>query len=331
MMTISENLADKSRELTETWNKLRMDIAAKPVLVGRYFGKIVFSNSRTINIFQITDSDQRIGLRIESNNSLYKGDQFEHLDIQGNLATKDGRKVILVFLKDQNLETVFAQFCAHLIHEASDWENANGALFLKTNIKNWLEFLKKTSSALSEDRELQLFSEILVLNELISAENAEAVKFWKAPEGEVKTFVTSASCIVVKSMKEKKSSVAINSLEELETPPATFLAVFRGIKSQEGMKLSTLIAKTSERLGIGSKENELFKRKLSLYGYLVDLPHDQEKSWKIKVESWFDCSTSNFPKICRTGTSEAIKTARYEIIPELLTHFEIATPIKIED
>lgn len=316
-------------QIKKVWDETRDDLEKHPLEEGKTVGRVIFSGNGALKIFAIVDSEFRIGLRIESDNSRYRGGDYEHFDIVGNLQTRSGRPFILLFLKNPLLEDVFINFCSDLVEAASSWENGNGVKFLQSQLEKWHELLKRSSKKLSEEKEIGLFGELVTLEKLLKSGEVDVIEGWKGPLGAAQDFLTSHGPIEVKTVKSSNVTIKVSSLEQLDFPPKVLLTIITLDQDEsKGISLFEQVEKIGALLKNSPNSMRNLVKKLELSSYRHEEGSKNGNKWVVQSQKWFDTSSPEFPSLRRSICPPAIEQAKYQVRVSSLSQFEIPTIIE---
>lgn len=145
---------------------------------------------------------------------------------------------------------------------------------LLTTLDDWRR-LFRPSRELTEEKAMGIFGELLVLRELASINPFRAVEAWVGPEGLSHDFVTAHGEVEVKTTKQGGRSVAISSLDQLESASGAPLVLVRQEVqvSPNGRNVTELVEEL-ERLGCLREE---IADKLAEVDFMLGVDDDRHR------------------------------------------------------
>lgn len=248
---------------------------------------------------------------------LPEGHGFEvaRVDIYG-----DSRRWIALTRKESGSFELFCEMVGD-VTGAMDVVSAGGeARILRAmlgRVKLWQEFMRKGVQALTNETELGLVGEILVLNALIDAgvPSCQAIEAWIGPEGGVQDFVLGSGAIEVKTTLSSLGFPAkIGSIEQLDDSvrKPIFVSGVRVSLRETGKNLPNLISLVTENLQNDPEAMRMFTDKLLKAGYIHS--HAEHYFRRFCVDEIKTLEVSDgFPRIISGNVPDGIRRAAYEI------------------
>jgi hypothetical protein len=199
-----------------------------------------------------------------------------------------------------------------------------------SRIKSWQQFMERPRDGrLSDEDELGLFGELSVVRLLLKTglSASSVMEYWKGPANGLRDFMTETFDLEVKSTASANHFPArISSLEQLDdvSGQTVCLAAFRFSIQDSGTNLPALI--NTVRNEIGWDGRAAFERSLLLAGYEDAFAAEYTRSF-VPVDERVFMMTANFPRLSRTMTPLAIRSAEYELDLDLVD----AATVELDD
>lgn len=96
-------------------------------------------------------------------------------------------------------------------------QNIDEVEAVNTTIQNWISFWKTNyRETLSEESQIGLIAELLMLKELCKINPDNAINSWKGPTGEKNDFVFSEWNLEIKGTRSKRQIIKINGIDQLK-------------------------------------------------------------------------------------------------------------------
>jgi len=170
-----------------------------------------------------------------------------------------------------------------------------------------------------------LLGELLFLQELI--EKGEpllmAVQGWVGAGGADQDFVYEDGWHEVKSVGASAASVTISSLEQLDCADEGELVIMRIDKAAPdkagALSLNDAVRQISSKLTDASGALDLFRSKLSTYGY-IDLQEYSEQKYSFSGSQRYGVNDT-FPRLTRQNVPTQIESLHYELSLLSLTNW----------
>lgn len=237
----------------------------------------------------------------------------------------DNRWTLSFELLRNEQQGVFAILCCDVIEYSRAAVNENEALDLViSRYKQWSKLLESQKSGLMDEITRKgLLGELLFLEERISTVETPliAIQGWSGADSADQDFMYPDGWFEIKSVGISATSVTISSLEQLNCADDGMLVVMRIDKVAPdragAISLNEVVHRISERLIGNADALDLFRAKLSAYGY-IDLQEysEQKYYWSGKQSYRVDDS---FPKLTATNVPAQIVSAHYELnLPSLV-------------
>ncbi|MFG1379435.1 PD-(D/E)XK motif protein [Xanthobacter sp. V2C-8] len=195
-----------------------------------------------------------------------------------------------------------------------------------SRIRAWQSFMSRPKSArMSDESELGLFGELVLLEELLNAgvTEAEAVACWQGPFDGLHDFSFEGGAIEVKTTPSSSGfSVRISSLEQLDEAiiPLLFLAGVRAVIRTGGETLPERATRLRERLPQWVQSG--FDMRLLHAGYDPALANEHVRRLGCAELRLLEIG-GDVPRLSRSALSPAIRAAEYVLDLDLI---DVARP-----
>ena len=236
----------------------------------------------------------------------------------------DDRWTLSFELLRNEQQSVFAILCSDVIEHSRSAACEVDALELVINrYKQWSKLLESQRSGLmDEHRRKGLLGELLFLEKriAISDNSLSAIRGWVGADGADQDFMYPDGWFEVKSIGVSTTSVTISSLEQLDCLDAGELVIQRIDKvapdKAGAFSLNDVVCRISASLVGDAEAIDLFRAKLSAYGY-IDLQEYSEQKYYHTGTAKYRVDES-FPKLTAKNIPTQIVSAHYELnIPSL--------------
>lgn len=197
-----------------------------------------------------------------------------------------------------------------------------------SRIRSWQQFMERPRDRrLSDEEELGLVGELTVVRRLLytGMPAASVMEYWKGPANGLRDFMTETVDLEVKSTVSANGFPArISSLEQLDdvSGRTVCLGAFRFSVQDSGTSLPALIE--TVRTEIGEDGRTAFERSLLLAGYEDAYAAEYVRSF---VDERVFMMAEGFPRLSRSGTPLAIRSAKYELDLDLVD----AATVELDD
>jgi len=237
---------------------------------------------------------------------------------------KDKRWTLSFELLRNEQQGVFAILCCDVIEHSRSATNEEEALKLVINrYKQWSKLLElQRSGLMDEHRRKGLFGELLFLEKRITISDGSlsAIRGWVGADGADQDFMYSDGWFEVKSVGVSTTSVTISSLEQLDCPDAGELIIQRIDKvapdKAGAFSLNGVVRRINATLIGDAEAIDLFRTKLSAYGYIDLQEYSEQKYFHARTERYR--VDESFPKLIAGNVQPQIVSAHYELsIPSL--------------
>ena len=201
---------------------------------------------------------------------------------------------------------------------------------LLSRVRSWQQFMERPRDRrLSDEEEVGLVGELSLLRRLLDTGTpvAAVMDYWKGPANGLRDFVTEALDIEVKATVSVNGFPArISSLEQLDDVSGrrVCLAAFRFSVQDTGQTLPEMI--DAVRNEIGDQGRSAFERSLLLAGYEDAYAAEYRRGF-VPVDQRVFVMAEDFPRLSRSGTPLAVRSAEYELDLDLVT----AAAIELDD
>lgn len=238
---------------------------------------------------------------------------------------EDNRWVLSFELLKNEQQSVFSIFCCDVIEYSRLIENEKDSLTKVINrYKQWSKLLESQKSGLlDEETRKGLLGELLFLQILLSKveSNLEIIQGWCGADRAAQDFIYTDIWYEIKSLIASANSVKISSLEQLACPFKGELIIMRIEKVPPdrvgGVSLNEVVSTIEHILAYDIVAIDLFRTKLSAYGYM-DLPEYSQQKYYHSATQHYRID-ENFPKLTSQSVSKQIIAAQYELsLPSLI-------------
>jgi hypothetical protein len=231
----------------------------------------------------------------------------------------DNRWTLSFELLRNEQQGVFAILCCDVIEHSRSAANEAEALKLVIDrYKQWSRLLETQRSGLMDENSRKgLLGELLFLQERIEkgVSALTAVQGWVGADGADQDFIYEDGWHEVKSIGTSAASVTISSLEQLDCAGEGELVIMRIDKAAPdksgALSLNDAVRQVSSRLTDASDALDLFRSKLSAYGY-IDLQEYSEQKYFCSGSQRYDVN-GTFPKLTRQNVPTQIESLHYEL------------------
>lgn len=231
----------------------------------------------------------------------------------------DNRWTLSFELLRNEQEGVFAILCSDIIEHSCPASNEKEALTLViSRYKQWSRLLESQRSGLMDENSRKgLLGELLFLQERIEKGNPAltAVQGWVGADGADQDFVYEDGWHEVKSVGASAANVTISSLEQLDCAGEGELVIMRIDKAApdkaEAFSLNDAVRQISSKLNDASDVLDLFRSKLSAYGY-IDLQEYSEQKYFCSGSQRYSVNNA-FPRLIKQNIPIQVESLRYEL------------------
>lgn len=236
----------------------------------------------------------------------------------------DNRWTLSFELLRNEQQDVFAILCCDIIEHSRPATNETEALELVINrYKQWSKLLEAQRSGLMDEHSRKgLLGELLFLQERIEKGDPlfMAVQGWVGADGADQDFIYEDGWHEVKCIGTSAMSVTISSLEQLDCDGEGELVIMRIDKTAPdksgALSLNDAVRQISIKLADASDALDLFRSKLSAYGY-IDLREYSEQKYYCSGSQRYGVNDT-FPRLIRRNVPLQVETLRYELsLPSL--------------
>lgn len=238
----------------------------------------------------------------------------------GHVETPLGEFSVWVAVTRNNQASIqmFTLMASDLITSVSVLKTEEHLIYrqLIARIVSWQQFMERPRrSRLTDEEETGLFSELTFLNKIIDngISPTLAVDYWKGPANGIRDFISPNVDVEIKATVSRNNFTAtISSLDQLDDfgTRCIYLVAYRFINDDGGETLSELINLIRKK--IGENGSVPFERNLLLAGY-EDISSDLYDRPYTLIDERLLIIDEEFPRIIRSKSPIAIKTAKYEI------------------
>ncbi len=237
----------------------------------------------------------------------------------------DNRWTLSFELLRNEQEDVFAILCSDIIeHSRTAPEEKDALALVISRYKQWSRLLESQSNGVMNDsRRKGLLGELLFLQKQMNQSSSvlEVIRGWVGADGADQDFIYEDGWHEVKSVGASAASVTISSLEQLNCTGEGELVVMRVDKvahdKSGAVSLNDVVHQISSTLAYAFDALDLFRSKLSAYGY-IDLQEYSEQKYYCSGIQRYDVSDT-FPRITRQNIPQQVESLHYELSLPALT------------
>ena len=231
----------------------------------------------------------------------------------------DGRWALTFTLMRKDQDSVFETLCSDIIcYSETAADEAAALLQVAKRYKQWDKLLEhQRKSLMDESSRKGLFGELVFLNQVMDKGKSAlpAVQGWVGPDGADQDFAYDGYWHEIKTVGLAADSIAISSLEQLNTETPGEIVVMRVDKCApqhaNARSLSEEVDLTIERVSSDSDALTLLENKLSKYGY-IDLPEYREQKYHYSGRDRFLVNV-DFPRLTSVNVPAQVTAAQYSI------------------
>ena len=236
----------------------------------------------------------------------------------------DNRWTLSFELLRSEQQDVFAILCCDVIeHSRPAATEAEALKLVISRYKQWSKLLETQRSGLmDEHRRKGLLGELLFLEQRITSAGTSfaVIQGWVGPDGADQDFIYPDGWFEIKSIGASAVSVIISSLEQLDCTDGGELVVKRIDKAAPekmgAFSLNDLVKRISSILIGDAEALDLFRAKLSAYGYIDLQEYSEQKYFCSSTQRYL--VNESFPKITKANVPEQVSAVHYEIdLPSL--------------
>jgi len=319
----------KLDKLKNPWEKLTV-----PVGVGKYASQLV-SADHPCDFYWAIDKYGKYSFRFMDVFELeklpnYKAMSGVEVDI-GN--ADDGRQHISLVLENYENKQLFYFLCLSLLSSTKKLDNEPAiaiATITINHLANWQSMLKNQSDNMSDNKQIGLYGELMLLNDLYfsNLKPDQAIDAWVGPEGHEQDFsFLNVLCEVKTSRASKDSRINISSIEQLDPISGDIILVHQTVSVSDENKprsetLNGLVDKITAILEEKAPQSlDRFYMLLNKMGYEPKPVYDK-KSYVIVTRKIYEVK-DDFPRLVREDAKPGIEKVSYSIIIENCRNFEI--------
>jgi hypothetical protein len=235
------------------------------------------------------------------------------------ITERDGRKFLVLQLKDKENWEIFLALCNDLASSTKDLQNEKsaGPVILR-RLERWQEFLKNKKLKILSDAALKgLLGEILFLKKIATSHGWKvAIESWKGPEGAPQDFAIYDMAVEIKCQSgSSRPKVKISSIDQLEPQlPKAYLAVYTIANSDEKTAFSINSLTQTIRQSIHGETHavrERFEDLLVQADYIFNEKYDDLKFKEIEFNSY--AINEGFPRLIASQIPDGINDITYHI------------------
>ena len=227
--------------------------------------------------------------------------------------------ILFSFVSSEN-NSLFYHFCEDMITVTESYKGDEGYKEIVNRFNQWKKMFTGNNKILTENEVLGLIGELMFLrdNSFPTYGIFEGINGWSGPEPTHKDFSYKNEWFEIKSINTFKHSVAISSLEQLDSELDGHLVVYTFEKmssSFSGITLNKLVAEISDKIQYET-DRDIFFNKLRQAGYSYNDVYDNYVFNFVKVDSYL--VNADFPRIKADGLPKGIVKVQYEILISMI-------------
>jgi hypothetical protein len=220
---------------------------------------------------------------------------------------------LVLSLEDSARRDLFSTICADVVAAAASADKSNALIQFLARLDAWRQFLRDRRSGLSRSDTIGLIGELLVLENLLTA-NPRCLGSWQSPNDGLQDFLITGHALEIKTSLGPASAITISSLDQLDTSGLHRLDLLhvRLNEMPNGRSLQDILVAINACFADDQTqrafENALLRRGL--------MPDDQtaRATPRIQLRAIDAYSiTPGFPRLIRADLSAAIIEATYTI------------------
>ncbi len=231
----------------------------------------------------------------------------------------DNRWTLSFELLRSEQEGVFAILCSDIIENSRSASDEKEALALViSRYKQWSRLLESQRSGLMDENSRKgLLGELLFLQERIEESDSllSVIQGWVGADGADQDFIYEDGWYEVKSIGASATCVTVSSLEQLDCTGEGELVVMRIDKSAPekagALSLNDAVRKITIKLSGAADALDLFRLKLSAYGYIDLQEYSKQKYYCSGSQRYIIDDT--FPRLIRRNVPTQIESLHYEL------------------
>lgn len=238
----------------------------------------------------------------------------------------DNRWTLSFELLRNEQQEVFAILCCDIIEHSRVAPNEKESLGLVVQrYKQWSKLLESQKSGLMDESTRKgLLGELLFLEQRLAdvGEPLPTIQGWSGADSVDQDFMYPDGWFEVKSIGASATNVTVSSLEQLDCVDEGTLVIMRIDKVAPdragAVSLNEVVCRICELLIESSETLDLFRTKLSEYGY-IDLQKYSEQKYYWSGQQSYRMNES-FPKLTAKTIPTQIVAANYELsLPSLIS------------
>lgn len=248
-------------------------------------------------------------------NSLPKWKGMEEICVVVPSDNEEKRRLVFKQLEGYD-RAIFIRVMQDLIDAIDDISKEKCVVAIKNTLQKWSIFFRfEKNYILSENAQLGLYGELIILEKMIQLKGAKALGCWTGYNAEAHDFYFGNDAVEVKSSSAKgPECVKINNeyqLDESDVIGDLYL-IYLSLKKSivDGEKLPDIIGRIMLNLDISQRER--FSDSLLKIGYIVSMPELYNYHFRLRDESCFIVK-DKFPRITSKTIEKGIGSVNYTI------------------
>lgn len=226
-----------------------------------------------------------------------------------------GERLFISFRQSKDYDQkIYFTIIQDIVNEIKDITEKDMIYKLKEVLYKWSTFFEfEKEYVLSNNAQQGLYSELYILENMISVKDSSIVNCWTGCNSEDHDFYIGKNAVEIKSSAGKRpNKIKINNEYQLDTVGINgklYLLYIELRKSEVyGENLPTIVDRIMEKLN--PSEIIKFKNKLIKVGYLYQLPELYKINFIIKGESCYNV-IEGFPRITKDSINKGIGSVSY--------------------
>jgi hypothetical protein len=282
-----------------------------------------------LNLYYGISSGQRPTLLLKSSIKPHKLISTRSVEVAHTSTKDEGEWMLSFILTDNDLLSVFVNFCNDMISSTHDIDNEEEALsFFENRYESWRKMLAAGVTNYMSDFQIQgLLGEFQFLFDYMIPKYGieEATQSWIGPQKAAQDFVVNDTWYEIKTISSRVEKVTISSLSQLDSLNVGDLVIYRADKtSVSDVNAVNLNGQFKQLMTMLEDYPELAK---SVQHWLLGIGYTPSSYYDDHVYSFkgktFYQVISTFPALRRRDVPEAIIGAKYDISIPSLESFKI--------
>ncbi|GGW83804.1 PD-(D/E)XK motif protein [Streptomyces galilaeus] len=226
--------------------------------------------------------DHHLLVPADGQSAVVEDHQAAYIKIQRGELFVDGRTRLFtdIVCHHPNLSELFDDILAAMLVELAADPGQRAETVCKRVLDEWRELLRRRGGLLGDEALRGLFGELIVLEQVLTANPANSLSTWCGPDREPHDFCLGNGDLEVKTLGVNGSTVRIHGIGQLEPPTggALHLVVVRLISAPDGLALPDLAERLRSKVG----DRRDFALALARSGYSqLDADHYRDRRFSV--------------------------------------------------